>query len=46
LSGAEHYEGDRRWAVTLVVPPMPRRLLNDDVASLQMDWLAIIAPAN
>jgi hypothetical protein len=41
LSGAEYYEGDRRWAVALVVPAMPRRLLNDDVANLQTDWLAI-----
>jgi pimeloyl-ACP methyl ester carboxylesterase len=27
LSGVEHNEGDRRWAVALVAPAMPRRLL-------------------
>jgi pimeloyl-ACP methyl ester carboxylesterase len=46
LAGAEHNEGDRRWAVALVAPAMPRRLLNEDIASPEMDWLAIVPPCD
>jgi hypothetical protein len=42
VSGAKHHKGDHRQAFALVAPAMPRRLLNDDVALLQMDRLAFV----